>query len=345
MLNHFPAGGIDGGFDDDLVMILLIGLARNRSEVLVASLVANIQNDAPDEIGGEAAQQHYDQHRQPLPQIRGAMLDGERLDGISRGQTVGEAGAHHAREDRHADALLQIEFLDRFLLLFRRHGPLFVDARQPRRRNAQQANKNAQQNDSPGRRPHDLGHEFTAENGRDQRPEGGAEAQHDRHPQRQSEIAHGQAKGEAADPPQQTEEECPENDRARSFVEHRQQVPGHEQGKEPGSDDPAEEAAGQPECFPGPSLYSTIGHIKAAGGQTAQPVIQHANYGIWIHIILGTWTSPVPLRSAHLNAFDSGQSAELFELAGNMPHTYRAVMRGPCTFHSFMKFLAPMENR
>ena len=67
MLNHFPAGRIDGGLDDDLVVILLIGLARNRSEVLVAGLVANIQNHAPDEIGGEAAQQHHDQHRQPLP--------------------------------------------------------------------------------------------------------------------------------------------------------------------------------------------------------------------------------------------------------------------------------------
>ena len=70
MLNHFPAGRIHGGLDNDLVVILLIGLARNRSEVLVAGLVADIQNDAPDEIGGEASQQNYDQHRQALPQIR-----------------------------------------------------------------------------------------------------------------------------------------------------------------------------------------------------------------------------------------------------------------------------------
>ena len=53
-------------------------------------------------------------------------------------------------------------------------------------------------------------------------------------------------------------------------------------------------------------LHAAVGHIKTAGGQTAQPVIQHANYGIWIHVTLEDLDfEPVNTCSAHLNAFDS----------------------------------------
>src|ERR1700690_1742079 len=102
------------------------------------------------------------------------MLDRKRLDGISSRQTISEAGAHYARKDRHANALFQIEFLDGLFLLLGRHGTLFVDTGQTRSSNAQQANKNTQENDSPRSRPHHLGHEFAAENRWDQRSEGGA---------------------------------------------------------------------------------------------------------------------------------------------------------------------------
>ena len=67
MLYDFPARRVEGGFDDGLVLLLCIRLARNRSEVLVASLVTNVQNDAPDEIGSKPTQQHHHQYRQALP--------------------------------------------------------------------------------------------------------------------------------------------------------------------------------------------------------------------------------------------------------------------------------------
>jgi hypothetical protein len=125
-------------------------------------------------------------------------------------------------------------------MMFGRDGPLLVDARQPCGRDAQQANEYARQNDPSGRCPHNLGHEFTPENGRDQCTEGGAQAQHHSHPQRQSQVAHGQAEGKSANAPEQREEKRPEKNCAGCFVKDRQQVLGHEQSKEPGGNDPAE---------------------------------------------------------------------------------------------------------
>ena len=44
-------------------------------EVLVAGAVANVQDEAPDEVGGEASGKDYDENRKSLPQDRGAVLD------------------------------------------------------------------------------------------------------------------------------------------------------------------------------------------------------------------------------------------------------------------------------
>jgi hypothetical protein len=69
-------------------------------------------------------------------------------------------------------------------------------------------------------------------------------------------------------------------------MKYRQQVFRHQKREEPGGDDPTEEAAGQPESFPCPSLHPSIRHIETAGSQAAEPVIHHAYDGIWIHTLL-----------------------------------------------------------
>ena len=204
------------------------------------------------------------------------MLDRERLDGISRRQAIGETGTHHARKDRHSNPLLQIEFLDGLLLLRGRHGALFVDTGQTRSRDAQQTNENTQENYSARGGPDHLGHEFTAENRRDQRSEGCAQAQHHGHPQRQTQVTHSQAKGETTDSPEKPKEKSPENNRPWSFVKYRQEIPSHQQRKKPGSNDPTEKTAREPERLPCPLLHSTVRYVKAAGSQTAEPVVQHA---------------------------------------------------------------------
>ena len=114
---HLLPGSVGDGFKD-----VFFGASRNSAanlglEILISGAVANIQDDAPDEIRSEAAGKHNDEHRQSLPQHRSSVLQGDRLDGIARGEPIGEAGAHHARKRGDQQSFLQIEFLDRGTLL------------------------------------------------------------------------------------------------------------------------------------------------------------------------------------------------------------------------------------
>src|SRR5207237_10520134 len=103
VLNHFSTGSVDSRLDDSLALTLTIGLARSHAEVLVASLISNIQHYTPDKISGKTAQQQYNQHRQSLPQIRRTVFDGKRLYGISHGQSVRNDCAHSPRTHAHAN--------------------------------------------------------------------------------------------------------------------------------------------------------------------------------------------------------------------------------------------------
>ena len=69
MLDDLFARRIDGRLDDRLVFAAGLVVADRGAEVLMAGLVLDVQQHAPDEVRGEAAQQHHHQHRQPLPQV------------------------------------------------------------------------------------------------------------------------------------------------------------------------------------------------------------------------------------------------------------------------------------
>src|SRR5258707_12723881 len=66
-------------------------------------------------------------------------------------------------------------------------------------------------------------------------------------------------------------------------MKHFHQVRGHHCGKDPWRDNPAEKTADQPVRFPGPAFYLAERHVKTAGRQPAQPVINHADDWICRH--------------------------------------------------------------
>ena len=111
------------------------------------------------------------------------MLHGQGLNGVAGRQSIGKAGAHHARKGGYSHTLLQVEFFDGHFLLLGRHRALFKNAGDARGSDSEQANENAEKNDSSRSRPHHLGHEFAAKNRRDQGSESGAEAEHNGHSQ------------------------------------------------------------------------------------------------------------------------------------------------------------------
>ena len=63
-----------------MIGLLLAGQATGRAigaEILVGRLVLQMKNHAPDEVGGEAAQEQHDQDGQALPECGGAVLEGQ----------------------------------------------------------------------------------------------------------------------------------------------------------------------------------------------------------------------------------------------------------------------------
>ena len=93
---HFFCWRIGDDFEDVLFIAGGNFAANFGLEVLVAGPVANVQDEAPDEVGGEASGKDYDENRKSLPQHRGAVLDGDGFDRVSGREPVGEAGAHDA---------------------------------------------------------------------------------------------------------------------------------------------------------------------------------------------------------------------------------------------------------
>ncbi len=116
----------------------------------------------------------------------------------------------------------------------------------------------AEQDDVAAGRIEQLGGEIALEDRRDQRAEHGAQPQHHRHAERQAEIAHGEAVGEAAEPPEHAEDDRPDDHRGRRRAEHAEQVVGLDRGEEPRRQQPGEDAAGQPVDLPGPALHAAM---------------------------------------------------------------------------------------
>ncbi len=164
------------------------------------------------------------------------MLDRERLDGLPpRPGRALQTCAHHA----HANALLQIEFLDRFLLCCgAEYGPFFVDARQPAAAMpAEQANKNASRMILREDVPTTWVINSPRKMGGIECPEGGTKAQHDSHPE---------CAEESADSPQQN---FLENNRASWSTGNRSRVMSRANNRRPAESARPARMFPRPYCF------------------------------------------------------------------------------------------------
>ena len=95
-------------------------------EVLIAGAIADVENDAPDEVGGEAAEQDDDEHGQSVPEDGGAVA--QRLSALM-GSPAARPKAKQAlitpENVATSESFFQIELLDRGALLFFGHFALF----------------------------------------------------------------------------------------------------------------------------------------------------------------------------------------------------------------------------
>ena len=191
VLDDFLAGSVHCGFNDRLLVTSRRGIAEGAAEVLVAGPILEVEESAPDEVGGKPAEQYHNQLGQPAPDDSSSGDAGGFADGIAGGEGKGEARAHDARERGNHDALGEIEFCDR-LFLFRLGHFLFL--RQPGQRghpDTRQANKHTEQSDFARRGGGNLRNAFRDgdvrqerfEDRRDECSEGGAISQRDAHTQ------------------------------------------------------------------------------------------------------------------------------------------------------------------
>ena len=119
MLYYFPAGSVQGCFDD--TFLLDIVASHLGMKELISGLVALEQDQTPNEVGEKTSGQKDGEHRQTLPQVGRPMLERKFLDRIAGRESVCEASAHHSRKEGDTNPLSKIEFLDSSLLLFGRH--------------------------------------------------------------------------------------------------------------------------------------------------------------------------------------------------------------------------------
>ena len=188
MGHNLAAWCVKRGLKDRFVVVSLS--SNSRREELISGLVARQQDQAPNEIRKEPPNQDNDEHRQTLPEFCRAMLQGECLDRITGRQAVSKASTHHTRKQSDPNAFAKVEFLNRGLLLFRRHNSFFRDTRESGCCDASKTDENSEQDHAARRRPHDQSHELPTENWRHQSAERGAKPKHDRHSERKTEIAH-----------------------------------------------------------------------------------------------------------------------------------------------------------
>jgi len=274
---HFFGGSVDGILDDGLIGFRGKGAGSFCVEILMAGAVADVQDDAPDEICGKAAEKNNDEDGKALPEDGRAVAKRDLFNGIAGGEAIGEAGAHDTGKSGDEETFFQAELFDGGALLFVREFALLGEAGSAGDDDAHQADGDADENREAGARAQDFREKLAAKNGRHERAERGGVAERDGHAERHPEVAHGEAKRETAESPEDAEDVSPENTLARRFLEDLKKVGGHEESEHPGSDDPTEKSADEPVSFPGPTFDGAKGNVKAARSQAAEPVEDHAD--------------------------------------------------------------------
>lgn len=257
---------------------------------LLDGAVLDDEDGGPDEVGEEASPENDDQDGKVLPEVEAVVGEkhglGDVADGLASGEAEGKEAAHDTGEDGDGDSLSEGEVgLASLGLLFRGGLLLFRPACGPVNGYGDDADGDAEEDDLAGAFVHD-GVDLASVDGRDQRAEGGAEAERDGVAQGDAEVADGEAEGEAADSPERAEEKGVEavgRMRGVGRVQDAGEVGDEDVGEDYGRDYPGGEALNEPVDLPRPALDGAEGDEVRGGGETADPVINDADKRIGSH--------------------------------------------------------------
>ena len=128
--------------------------------------------------------------------------------------------------------------------------------------------------------------EFTVSDGWNDGSEGGTEAECDGVTERDAEVADGEAEGDAANSPEDAEEEGQHDAFGVSYidlVDDAEEVGDEDRAEDDGGDDPCGEALNEPVDLPRPALDAAEGDEVGGGGETPDPVIDDADERIRSH--------------------------------------------------------------
>lgn len=168
-------------------------------KILVAGLIFEVEENAPDEVRREPAEHHHDKTREAGPEFVGAQSHRGFSDRFTCSQAEAETGTHHTRERRHEQSLLKVELLNRLQLLLGRH--FFIRASKRGHPNTDQTDTHTKECDLARKCRRDLANGFTHRNVRhegledrwQQRAESSAIPKRYTHPKRHTKIAHRKA--------------------------------------------------------------------------------------------------------------------------------------------------------
>src|ERR1039458_1031734 len=100
VLHDLFAGSVQRGFDDGLLAASWRAVAERAAEILVTGAVLEVNEGAPNEVSGEAAQQHHNEFGQAAPEDGCPGRPRGLANRVAGGKRKGETGAHDAGEGR-----------------------------------------------------------------------------------------------------------------------------------------------------------------------------------------------------------------------------------------------------
>ena len=170
-------------------------------EILVAGLIFDVEENAPDEVRREPAEHHHDKAWEARPEFVRAQSHRGFSDRFTCSQAEAETGTHHTRERCHKQSLLEVELFNRFQFLLGGHFLLFICASERSHPNTDQTDSHTEERDLARICRRDLADGFTHRNVRheglkdrgQERSESSAIPKCYTHPKRHAKIAHRKA--------------------------------------------------------------------------------------------------------------------------------------------------------
>ena len=259
------------------------GVEAGLSGELPDGAVLEDEDGRPDEVGDEASPEDDDEHGQVLPEIGFARGDelrfGDVADRLAGGQAEGEEGAHEAGEDGDGDALAEGEVaLAGFGLLFGGDFVLLGVACGAVDGDADEADEDAEEDDLAGGLVDQRG-DLAVVDGRNEGAEEGAKAQGDGVSKGDAEIADGESEGDAADSPENAQEDGVAEVRGVAgigLMHDAREVGNEDDGENRRGDDPGGETLDDPVDLPRPALDAAEGDEVGGGAEAAYPVEDNA---------------------------------------------------------------------